>query len=91
MECESYVNPPTPPTAETTPEEIEQAFRTLTARRDIVVILINQSCANEIRWLLEEYREPVPSVLEIPSKSSPYDPEQDSVLRRVKQLLGASR
>jgi len=28
-------------------------------------------------------------VLEIPSKDSPYDPAQDSLLQRVKMLLGA--
>lgn len=32
--------------------------------------------------------QPVPAVLEIPSKDSPYDPNQDSLLKRVKMLLG---
>lgn len=32
--------------------------------------------------------QPVPALLEIPSKDSPYDPNQDSLLRRVKHLLG---
>lgn len=32
--------------------------------------------------------QPVPALLEIPSKDSPYDPNQDSLLRRVKLLLG---
>lgn len=30
----------------------------------------------------------IPAVLEIPSKDSPYDPNQDSLLQRVKHLLG---
>lgn len=30
----------------------------------------------------------IPAVLEIPSKDSPYDPNQDSLLNRVKHLLG---
>jgi vacuolar-type H+-ATPase subunit F/Vma7 len=30
----------------------------------------------------------IPAVLEIPSKDSPYDPNQDSLLLRVKHLLG---
>lgn len=34
--------------------------------------------------------QPVPALLEIPSKDSPYDPNQDSLLRRVKHLLGLS-
>jgi vacuolar-type H+-ATPase subunit F/Vma7 len=32
--------------------------------------------------------QPVPALLEIPSKDSPYDPNQDSLLTRVKHLLG---
>ena len=35
-------------------------------------------------------KQPVPAVLEIPSKDSPYDPNQDSLLLRVKHLLGMS-
>lgn len=34
-------------------------------------------------------RQAIPAVLEIPSKDSPYDPAQDSLLQRVKMLLGA--
>jgi vacuolar-type H+-ATPase subunit F/Vma7 len=34
-------------------------------------------------------RQAIPAVLEIPSKDSPYDPSQDSLLQRVKMLLGA--
>ena len=32
--------------------------------------------------------QPVPAILEIPSKEHPYDPNQDSVLQRVKNVLG---
>lgn len=34
--------------------------------------------------------QPVPALLEIPSKDNPYDPNQDSLLLRVKHLLGLS-
>jgi V-type H+-transporting ATPase subunit F len=34
--------------------------------------------------------QPIPAVLEIPSKDAPYDPAQDSLLNRVKHLLGLS-
>jgi hypothetical protein len=34
--------------------------------------------------------QPIPAVLEIPSKDSPYDPNQDSLLTRVKHIFGAS-
>jgi ATP synthase F subunit len=33
-------------------------------------------------------RQAIPAVLEIPSKDSPYDPNQDSLLLRVRHLLG---
>ena len=32
--------------------------------------------------------QPIPAVLEIPSKEHPYDPNQDSILERVKGLFG---
>ncbi len=32
----------------------------------------------------------VPSVLEIPSKDHPYEPAQDSLLKRVKHIMGQS-
>ena len=33
--------------------------------------------------------QPIPAVLEIPSKEHPYDPNQDSILSRVKGMFGA--
>ena len=44
--------------------------------------------ANEIRHLLKDYNKTIPTVLEIPSKDSPYDPEQDYIMQRVSQLIG---
>ena len=32
--------------------------------------------------------QPTPAILEIPSKDQPYDPSQDSILRRVKFMFG---
>jgi V-type H+-transporting ATPase subunit F len=40
--------------------------------------------ANEIRYALDRYTNPVPAVLEIPSKDLPYDPSKDSILTRAK-------
>ena len=34
--------------------------------------------------------QPIPAVLEIPSKDCPYDPSQDGLFQRVKHLLGTS-
>eukprot|EP00163_Fabomonas_tropica_P008564 TRINITY_DN1829_c1_g2_i3.p1 TRINITY_DN1829_c1_g2~~TRINITY_DN1829_c1_g2_i3.p1 ORF type:complete len:161 (-),score=26.18 TRINITY_DN1829_c1_g2_i3:175-657(-) len=73
---------------ETTTSQIETAFKELTSRKDVALVLINQQVANEIRWLLDEYRKAIPAVLEIPSKAHPYDPTKDSIMLRVQQLLG---
>jgi V-type H+-transporting ATPase subunit F len=69
---------------------IETAFRSFTTRSDIAIILINQSIAEDIRYLLNDYHATIPTVLEIPSKDIPYDVAKDAVLRRVKQQLGES-
>ena len=41
--------------------------------------------ASQLTWLLQ----PIPAVLEVPSKDNPYDPNQDSILSRVQHMLGA--
>jgi V-type H+-transporting ATPase subunit F len=74
--------------SETSIEAIENAFNTFTKRRDIAVIMINQSIANEIRHVINRHVHPIPTVLEIPSKDMAYDPAKDKIMSRVKQLLG---
>ncbi|KAG7149604.1 V-type proton ATPase subunit F like protein [Verticillium longisporum] len=44
--------------------------------------------ADKIRHRIDTYTAAFPTVLEIPSKDHPYDPEKDSVLRRVRRLFG---
>lgn len=44
--------------------------------------------ANDIRHLLRDYNKTIPTVLEIPSKDQPYDPDQDSIMQRVNLMLG---
>lgn len=44
--------------------------------------------AEKIRHRVETYTAAFPSLLEIPSKDHPYDPEKDSVLKRVRRLFG---
>jgi ATP synthase F subunit len=44
--------------------------------------------ADRIRHRIDTYTQAFPTVLEIPSKDHPYDPEKDSVLRRVRRLFG---
>jgi len=68
---------------------IEEAFnRFTTERKDIGILLINQHIAERIRHRVDTYTAAFPALLEIPSKDHPYDPEKDSVLRRVRRLFG---
>lgn len=69
--------------------EIESAFNRYTKeRKDIGIVLINQHIAEKIRDTVDKFQDAFPAVLEIPSKEHPYDPEKDSVLRRVRRLFG---
>jgi vacuolar-type H+-ATPase subunit F/Vma7 len=76
--------------AETPQEAIEEKFKAFTTNDDISVILISQEIASQIRWLIDDFDSPVPSILEIPTKSKPYDPEQDPTYERIKRLLGGA-
>lgn len=67
---------------------IESTFDTFIGRKDIAIVLINQHIADKIRHRIDTYTAAFPTILEIPSKDHPYDPEKDSVLRRVRRLFG---
>ena len=69
---------------------MEETFQNFTTRDDIGIILINQHVANTIRHVLKDYTATVPTVLEIPSKEHPYDPEQDYIMQRVNMYLGGT-
>ncbi|KZV22522.1 V-type proton ATPase subunit F-like [Dorcoceras hygrometricum] len=75
--------------SKTTVKQIEDAFKEFTTREDIAIVLISQYVANMIRFLVDSYNNPIPAILEIPSKDHPYDPAHDSVLSRVKYLFNA--
>lgn len=72
----------------TTVREIEESFKDLTTRDGIAIVLINQFVANMIRHLVDNFTQPTPAVLEIPSKDQPYDASKDSILARVKFMTG---
>jgi len=75
--------------AKTEQAAIEEAFDQFTRqRKDIAIVLINQHIAERIRPRVDQYNEAFPSLLEIPSKDHPYDPEKDSVMKRVRKLFG---
>jgi V-type H+-transporting ATPase subunit F len=69
-------------------QQVEEAFQDFSTRDDIGIILINQHIANDIRHVLKDYHQTIPTVLEIPSKEHPYDPEQDYIMQRVNLFLG---
>jgi len=74
--------------ARTEPAAIEHAFDRFINRKDIGILLINQHLADKIRYRIDTYTQAFPSLLEIPSKDHAYDPDKDSILRRVRRLFG---
>lgn len=51
-------------------------------------MLINQNIAERVRHVIDVHKDPIPAVLEIPSKDNPYDPAKDSIMRRARGVLG---
>ena len=45
---------------------------------------ILQDYADRVRHIIDTHILPIPTILEIPSKEKPYDPEKDSVLKRAR-------
>ncbi|XP_053206274.1 V-type proton ATPase subunit F-like [Panonychus citri] len=72
----------------TVTSEIEDTFRAFLKRGDIDIILINQNVAERVRHVIDIHKDPIPAVLEIPSKDNPYDPAKDSIMKRAKGVLG---
>lgn len=73
--------------AETTPKVIDDTFKEMTTRNDIGIVLITQTCAEQIRHTVNNFSKPIPAILEIPSKDSPYDVTKDGILRCVSVTL----
>ena len=69
-------------------KEIEETFKSFVKRGDIGIIVINQCIADMIRHILNDYKETIPTVIEIPSKDKPFDATRDNVIRRVAKMLG---
>lgn len=70
-------------------DDIVGAFKAFSARDDVSVILITQTIAQDIRYVLNGYDKVIPTVLEIPSKDKPYNEAQDPIMQRVLKLLGS--
>merc|ERR1711928_258722 len=69
--------------------DIEDTLKSFIRRDDIDIILINQNVAEMVRHVLDAHSAPLPAILEIPSKDSPYDANKDSILRRAKGMFSA--
>ena len=74
-------------TKETTLSQIEAGFSKMLARDDIGIIMISQTIAEQIRNLIAEHDAVLPTIMEIPSKDTPYDPLKDTVLCRAARML----
>eukprot|EP01006_Ploeotia_vitrea_P004212 TRINITY_DN114098_c0_g1_i1.p1 TRINITY_DN114098_c0_g1~~TRINITY_DN114098_c0_g1_i1.p1 ORF type:complete len:135 (+),score=24.24 TRINITY_DN114098_c0_g1_i1:36-407(+) len=68
--------------------DIENNFKALANAHNIAIILISQHVADDIRYLINEHKKIIPTILEIPSKEFGYDTAKDGVLRKVKQAFG---
>lgn len=77
-------------TSKTTVLQIEEAFRSLTKRQDICILLITQAVAEQIRDLIDDYQYIVPAIIEIPDKNNPYDVTKDSIMTRIYKLIPSS-
>ena len=76
------------PVAETSTAQLEEAFHLFTNRKDIAILIINQYVAARIRDTIDNYGGTSPSIIEVPSKEHPYEPDQDAIHRRARLLLG---
>jgi len=72
----------------TTHDDLVAAFKNFTSRKDVAIVMITQSIAQEIRYLISAYDKTIPTILEIPSKSQPYDEKSDPLMQRVLRLMG---
>merc|ERR1712189_22545 len=73
---------------ETEDKDIEEALKGFLSRPDIGIVIISQNFAEKVRHVIDNHTESIPTILEVPSKDTPYDPEKDSVVKRARQAIG---
>lgn len=71
----------------TTDMEIAEVFRAMLGRKEVAMILITQTIADRIREEINKKREAIPVVLEMPGKERRYNPENDDVLNRLREIV----
>ncbi|KAJ5073244.1 v-type proton atpase subunit f [Anaeramoeba ignava] len=75
-----------------TPQDvIENSFHNFLSRRDIAIIIINQHIAELIRHLIDAHEDPIPVIVEIPSKDRPYDFSKDYIMARLVSMKAIKR
>eukprot|EP00999_Lentomonas_sp_LEN2_P001501 NODE_2553_length_546_cov_58.167064_g2503_i0.p1 GENE.NODE_2553_length_546_cov_58.167064_g2503_i0~~NODE_2553_length_546_cov_58.167064_g2503_i0.p1 ORF type:complete len:122 (+),score=24.87 NODE_2553_length_546_cov_58.167064_g2503_i0:79-444(+) len=68
--------------------EIEAAFKDFTSRSDVGILLVTSQVAEDIRYLMNDYKKTIPTVLEIYSDNE--SKARDPVLVRINQMFGDS-
>lgn len=71
-------------------EQIEQTLRDMLSRHDIGIILISQNIAERVRNIIVEHEKVLPTILEIPSKDTPYEADKDTIVKRAAAILWGS-
>lgn len=72
---------------ETTDNQIEEVMRKWLQRPDIGIILITQLIAERVRNILIAHDKVIPTILEIPQKGAPYEPEKDTIVETAAKKL----
>lgn len=73
---------------ETSDKEVDVFMRQLLHERtDIGIILIQQSAAEKVRHLIADHDKVFPTILEVPNKENPYEPEKDPIVMRAAGIL----
>ena len=75
---------------ETTQQQCEEILRGWLDRSDIGIVLISQNVAEMVRDVIVAHEKVIPTILEIPSKGTPYEADKDTiVISAASKLWGA--
>ena len=75
---------------DTDDETIETTLRSFLERSDIGIVLISQNVAERVRNIIVEHNKVLPTILEIPSKDTPYEADKDTIGKRAAAILWGS-
>ena len=75
---------------DTDDETIETTLRSFLERTDIGIVLISQNIAERVRNIIVEHTKVLPTILEIPSKDTPYEADKDTIVKRAAAILWGS-